>query len=151
MDALLTSPLDSHDILFAKWLGSLLSVRWACLWLGLIWMIGILSGSLHPLAVILTSVAWLIYASCFAGIGLWYSTACRTSLRATICTMVTSVAVGIGPWAFCMCCFPAFYFQGGATTDLFWMQATFTPPAVLHFLSATRQEMGANNEWDVGR
>ena len=51
MDALLTSPLHSHDILFAKWLGSFLSVRWFWFWPGLIWAIGIVTEALHPLAI----------------------------------------------------------------------------------------------------
>src|SRR5262249_4016973 len=41
LDALYTTPLDSDSILFAKWLGSVLSVRWGWLWLGLIWGLGI--------------------------------------------------------------------------------------------------------------
>ena len=37
MDALLTSPLSSEEILFGKWLGSILSVRWVGVWLLFIW------------------------------------------------------------------------------------------------------------------
>jgi ABC-type transport system involved in multi-copper enzyme maturation permease subunit len=147
MDALLTSPLQSRDILLSKWLGSLLSVRWAWLWLGLIWTAGLLTGGLHPLAVILIAVAWLVYASCFAAIGLWFSTACRTTLRSTLCTLVTSVGVGIGHWALWMCCWPAGSLS--APSDVFWIQGALTPPAVLYWLSAANRELGTTLEWDI--
>src|SRR5581483_7970470 len=51
MDSLLTSPLDSHSILLGKCIGSIASVRMAFLWLGCIWLLGILTGGLQPLAV----------------------------------------------------------------------------------------------------
>src|SRR5207249_8423686 len=51
LESLLTTPLESDEILRAKWRGSLLSVRWGWLWLGLIWSVGLVTGSLHPLAV----------------------------------------------------------------------------------------------------
>ena len=33
MDGLLTTPLDGHTILLAKWVGAILSVRWGWVWL----------------------------------------------------------------------------------------------------------------------
>src|SRR5207247_4237451 len=50
LDALLTSPLGSNQILFAKWLGNIVSVRWGWVWLGSIWFLGLLTGGLYPLA-----------------------------------------------------------------------------------------------------
>src|SRR5262249_50329501 len=98
LDGLLTSPLESHDILFGKWLGSLLGVRKAWGWLGLIWGVGILTGGLHPAPLMLAFVAWLVYASCLAGVGLWFSISCRTTLRATLYTLITILVASVGHW-----------------------------------------------------
>src|SRR5205823_10268489 len=35
LDSLLTSPLEAGSILYGKWIGSIVSVRWGWLWLGL--------------------------------------------------------------------------------------------------------------------
>jgi ABC-type transport system involved in multi-copper enzyme maturation permease subunit len=148
MDALLASPLQSHDILFAKWLGSILSVRWAWLWIGIVWIAGLGTGSLHPYAVVLTMVAWLVYASCFAGIGLWFSTACRTTLRSTLCTLATCVAVGGGHWILWTCCLPL----GGlpmVINELAPFQGALTPPVVLYWLSGASNEVGWSQEWEL--
>src|SRR5205085_2520171 len=92
-DSLLTSPLDSDSILYGKWLGSILSVRWAWLWLGLIWGIGIVTGGLHLLAVPLLLGAWAVYAAFLSCVGLWFSIVSKTTLRANVYTLVTTAAV----------------------------------------------------------
>jgi ABC-type transport system involved in multi-copper enzyme maturation permease subunit len=147
LDALLTTPLHSHDILFAKWLGSLLSVRWAWLWLGLIWGVGLLMGGIHPYAIVLSCLAWLIYASCFAGLGLWFSTACKTSLRATLWTLTICVGLSFGHWLLMMCCLPlgnVFVLR-----EMRELQAILTPPGVLYWMSAATEEFGKTMEWDI--
>jgi ABC-type transport system involved in multi-copper enzyme maturation permease subunit len=156
LDALLTSPLDSHEILFAKWLGSLLSVRWAWLWLWLIWGVGLLTGAMHPIAIILCSVAWLVYASCLAGIGLSFSTTCRTSLRATLCTLCITATVGGGHWVVSLCCLPLSGLnlaKAFATLKVIGIAPSaltmFTPPGVLYWLSAANHEFGKTMEWDL--
>src|SRR6202011_4056052 len=47
LDSLLTSPMDSGTMLWAKFIGTLLSVRLAWVWLGLIWAIGVVTGGMH--------------------------------------------------------------------------------------------------------
>jgi ABC-type transport system involved in multi-copper enzyme maturation permease subunit len=143
LDALLGSPLKSHDILFAKWLGSLLSVRWAWAWLGLIWGIGVVTRALHPLAAILLVIAWLVYASCFAGIGLWFSTSCRTGLRATLWTLLICAMVGIGHWGIWMCFVPFAGWNYGNTSGMeaiFGAQSCVTPPMVLYLFSQSARD-----------
>jgi ABC-type transport system involved in multi-copper enzyme maturation permease subunit len=105
MDSLLTTPLDSRTILWAKWLGSILSVRWGWLWLGLIWVVGIVCGGLHLPAVPWLVMYWLAFAALLAAIGLYYSMTCRTTLRATVATVLTSVFLGGGHWPVLGLCF----------------------------------------------
>jgi hypothetical protein len=107
LDSLLTTPLETKDILSAKWYGSLWSVRWGWLWLGSIWLVGLASGSLHPLAVPLLLGAWKVYADVAAAIGLRFSLVSRTTLRAIVGTMLTVVGIWVGHLLLLgFCCFP---------------------------------------------
>jgi hypothetical protein len=128
-DALLTSPLDSNAILFAKWLGSILSPRLAWAWVGLIWFLGLVTGGLHFLAVPLLVVAWLVYASFYAMLGLWFSMNSATTMRATVWTMGWSVILGGGHM---LCWLPLQCAGGGrAGEGLFQFQMSLMPPAGL--------------------
>ncbi|MBL8799012.1 MAG: ABC transporter permease subunit [Planctomycetia bacterium] len=140
LDGLLTSPLDASTILFAKWAGSIASIRWLWVWLGGIWLVGLIGQGLHVLAVPFVLAAWLVYAGVFAAIGLWYSLVCRTTLRATMWTLLTTVFVGGGHWVvwlFC-CLLPMEMSRSYGGNDLEYLAkfgAGQTPPAVLVFLS----------------
>lgn len=138
LDALLTSPLGSSQILFAKWLGSVLSVRLGWLWLGLIWMAAAIAGGLHPLALMLLVIAWFVYAAALSGLGLWFSVVSRTTLRATIWTLFTTAGIGVGHWIVWMCCIPFFRIAAPGRDSLFeWLaklQAGITPPVALSWL-----------------
>ncbi len=97
-DSLLTTPLDSNAILFSKWLGSLLSMRWAWLWLGAIWGLGVITGGLHILALPLLLAAWTIYAAFVTSLGTWFSIVSRSSLRAVVWTLLTITFLGVAHW-----------------------------------------------------
>ncbi|HKW86625.1 MAG TPA: ABC transporter permease subunit, partial [Nitrospiraceae bacterium] len=149
LDGLLTSPLQSHDILFGKWLGSLLSVRGAWFWLGLIWGIGLSTGGLHPASVMLTFGAWLVYASCLAGVGIWFSISCRTTLRATLYTLAFTFAASFGHWLIWLPFLPYYGRHWSALGNVPIIQASLTPPAVLYSLSATSLEVGSSMQWEM--
>jgi ABC-type transport system involved in multi-copper enzyme maturation permease subunit len=149
LDGLLTSPLQSHDILFGKWLGSLTSVRGAWFWLGLIWGLGLLTGSLHPASVMLIFSAWLIYAACLAGVGIWFSIACRTTLRATLYTLAFTFGASFGHWLIWLPFLPYYGRHWSALGNVPIIQASITPPAVLYSLSATSSEVGYSMEWEM--
>jgi ABC-type transport system involved in multi-copper enzyme maturation permease subunit len=149
LDGLLTSPLQSHDILFGKWLGSLLSVRGAWFWLALIWGVGLVTGGLHPASLMLTFVAWLVYASCLGGVGIWFSISCRTTLRATLYTLAVTFAASVGHWLVWLCWPPYYAGLWSSFGILLNFQACMTPPAVLYSLSATSAEVGYSMEWEM--
>src|SRR5262249_27249560 len=65
-----------------------LSLRQVWWFLAAVWGWGVLTGGLHPLALPLVVLAWGVYAGLFTSVGLYFSTACRTTLRATLCTSV---------------------------------------------------------------
>src|SRR4029079_9185923 len=84
LDSLLATPLRNRSILFAKWLGSVGSVRAFWPWLAVIWAAGVATGRLHPLAIPCVLLAWLVFAGFLAALGLWFSVASRTTRHATV-------------------------------------------------------------------
>jgi ABC-type transport system involved in multi-copper enzyme maturation permease subunit len=143
LDALLTSPLDSSEILFGKWLGSIVGVRWSWLWLGLIWGLGVVTGGLSPVAVLVLTVIWWVYAAALAGLGLWFSVVCRTTTRATVATLLTALGAGLGHWLLTMCCFVSAAGRGAET--LAKLQAGFTPPFVMGLFAFWEEDL--NRRW----
>jgi ABC-type transport system involved in multi-copper enzyme maturation permease subunit len=141
LDNLLTTPLEGTTILRAKWLGNMLSVRSGWVWLAVIWGLGVVQGDLDTLAVPLLVLAWVIYGSVFATLGLWFSLSCRTSQRATVLTVLAALGVGVG---FTIIPFGLLRTPGGLSRfDKFLEYANFlqiglTPPAVFGELLAFR-------------
>lgn len=132
-DALLTSPLDSDTILYGKWLGSVLSVHWGWGWLGLIWGLALVTGGLSIFAFPLLVMAWFIYASFVACLGLWFSMNCRTSMRATLWTLTSAVFLGVGHWLIWLLCIPLFPGGGPDFRVIAKFQAGITPPFALGY------------------
>ncbi len=138
LDGLLTTPLSSNDILWGKWLGSLAGARWGLIWVGLIWLVGTLSGGLHPFMLVLLTVFWLVYAGVIALLGLWFSMVSKTTLRATVWTVLITIVAAIGHWILWSCCMPFFIitrFSGGNLEKVMEALAKFqmglSPPVVL--------------------
>lgn len=102
---LLTSPLSSGAIYFAKWWGAICSVRWGLLWLAAVWTTALFLGGLKFFAMPLLAAAWLVPAGFFAAVGMWFSAKCPTTGRATLLTMLVSLFCGGLNWLiFGMCC-----------------------------------------------
>jgi ABC-type transport system involved in multi-copper enzyme maturation permease subunit len=145
LDGLLTTPLDSSAILFAKWLGSILSVWPAWLWFGFIWLIGLCTDGLHPVAVPLLPVVWLVYAAGAASIGIWYSIVSRTTLRASMWSLLTTLGFGGGHWLLMgMCCYIPLAalanIRGRELEHLAKMEAGQTVPFVLAWFAFHQQD-----------
>jgi ABC-type transport system involved in multi-copper enzyme maturation permease subunit len=153
MDSLLTTPFDSTTILFGKLLGSIMSVRWGWLWLALIWGLGLITTGLNVIALPLLVGAWIVLAVLVANLGLWFSVSCRTSLRASIWTIMATLMCFGGHWLFWLCCIP-FFFMGGGPGKPFEDIAQFqtfglTPPVTIGWLAFHGEEfreMGGRDE-----
>jgi ABC-type transport system involved in multi-copper enzyme maturation permease subunit len=98
LESLLTTPLGREEILFAKWLGSLLSAHFFWAGLAIFLVIAALTGGLHVLAVPLLALACAVYAGLLVCVGLWFSLVSQTTLRATVFTLLVTLLVGVGPW-----------------------------------------------------
>ena len=149
-DALLTTPMDSTTMLWAKWVGSILSIRLGWIWLGIIYALGVVTGGLHIFALPLVMAAWLIFAGVVAMIGLWYSLVSRSTMRSTIWTLFTAVGLSVGHWIIWLLCLPLMFAGGprSGVEEVAKFQAGITPPAALFVLAFTgedfRQDPGRN-------
>ena len=105
LDALLTTPLAARTILWGKWWGCLLGMRWAWAWLLGLWVLTLAAGGVHPLMFPAAVVSIAVYAGAFAWIGLFCSLHLKTTLRATMGAIVLSVFLGGGFFlVFALCC-----------------------------------------------
>lgn len=93
LDSLLTLPIRRTEVLRAKWLGSILSVRRLAWGLLAIWGLAAFTGGLHLLALPLLIFAWLAYAAFAASLGLWFSIVSATKMQATLRALVTCFAI----------------------------------------------------------
>ena len=82
----------------------------------------------------LTAAVW-VYAAAFSLVGLWYSTVCRSGIRATVATGITTIGIAVGHWVPCMCYY-AGTVGGNDVKYVVMAQGAMTPPAVLGFLHA---------------
>jgi hypothetical protein len=152
LEGLLASPLDSRDIIWGKWVGSVLCVRALWFWLLVTWGLGVLMGGLSPIAVPFLVLAWLAYAVTFAQVGLFFSTASRSSTRATVWTLLVLTAVCFGHWMPWMCCLLGSVWRAGSgtgTEEVWRFQFGLTPPFALAALSFYRLDFDAGN-WGRG-
>ncbi len=152
LGSLLTTPLGSDAILFGKWLGSILSVRLAWLWLGTITFLGLVTGGLHVLALPGLLLAWAVYAAFLATLGLWFSTVCRTTLRAVLSTVFSAVGLSFGHWLIWACCIPLMW-TGARRSEFDWLewvakaQFGLTPPMALGWLAFYGPEFEKISYW----
>lgn len=157
-DALITTPLRSDTILFAKFLGSLGSARMGLVWFGTILLLALFTGGLNILALPLVLGAWLVYASFFALLGLWFSMVARSKLVATCATIGATLLLSVGHWLIWMCCMPLIILlepRGRGPSDFFEYIAKFqagnTPPFVLGWLmfssESVNRQFGSRREF----
>jgi ABC-type transport system involved in multi-copper enzyme maturation permease subunit len=152
LDGLLTTPLDSDDILLAKCVGNVLAVRRLWLWLGAIWALGLVTGGLSPLALPLVVAAWFIFAAALSVVGAWFSVVSRTGLRATVWTLLATLGLAVGHWLLWACMIPLALGGGGGGTgleSLAKLQAGCTPPANLALLQFSTEDLQKRFENDT--
>jgi ABC-type transport system involved in multi-copper enzyme maturation permease subunit len=132
--SLMGTPLTTQEILWGKWWGSLLSVRLFVLWLGAAWAVGLVTGGVNLLAVVLQMLAWLAPAMFLASVGLYFSAASKTTLRATTWTLLTAVFALGGHWlVLFMCCYFPLFLVAHGPGDIQYaihFELGLTPPAV---------------------
>jgi ABC-type transport system involved in multi-copper enzyme maturation permease subunit len=82
LEGLLLLPVERTEILRAKWLGAVLRGRLLGYGLGALWLVGLVSGVLHPWAVLLLAGGVTVCVIFLASLGVWLSLASRNTLWA---------------------------------------------------------------------
>ena len=145
LDSLLATPAGADGISLAKWLGSIAGPRRGWLWLALIWLIGIATGTLCWWCVPLFALAWLLVAGFLAAMGIWFSVATRTAQRALFWTLLGSSAFCAGHWLVWMLVMPVISGLRGSRSGSSWLtefqSLGITPPLTLAFLAYPSQSV----------
>lgn len=149
LTSLMTTPLTSREIFWAKWIGSIYSIRAFLLWLAVVWLIGLVTRAVQLWAIPLQIICWLAPAAFIAGLGLYLSAHCKSTLRATTWTIVwTLLALG-GHWIVMgMCVYSVLEFVGSRSADPKWVlmfELGLTPPFLFGWLPA---QEGRHLEFD---
>jgi ABC-type transport system involved in multi-copper enzyme maturation permease subunit len=84
LDTLLTVPVSPRQLLGSKWLGAILYAR--CHGYVLAALVGLetVAGFVHPVGAALLALAAAVHVAFFAGLGVWLSLVCRTTLAARV-------------------------------------------------------------------
>jgi ABC-type transport system involved in multi-copper enzyme maturation permease subunit len=143
LDGLLTLPDGREAVLAAKWQGAVLSARSAWLYLGAVWGLGVVTGGLHLAAVPTLAAGFAVYTAFVASLGLFCSTVCRSTLRATMATILVLVAVVGGSW---LLWWGSDILFAGASREVRWwaeavLQDGLAPPMPLWVLAFRYDEM----------
>jgi ABC-type transport system involved in multi-copper enzyme maturation permease subunit len=165
LDTLLTTPVENDSIVWSKWWGSILGVRKGLYMLLALWILGVVTTGVSPLAVPLLLLGWLAYAGFVAGVGMIFSLHCRTTLRATIWTMITVIGVGAGHWLLYLCCCGPFMMvtsqppvlggparsESAEWTDqvMEFQKYALTPPVSLYWLTFRTEELSDSDVDDI--
>lgn len=136
--SLLTTPLEANEIVGGKFWGALASVRKLLILLIVVWAIGLGTYSVHPIALPMQIAAMIPPACVAASLGLFFSTWCRTTLRALMAAILTMVYVLGGHWVVGgLCCFLPASLVGGRGDGLQYIAAFemgATPPFLFGFI-----------------
>ncbi len=142
LDVLLTTPMSSRRILWGKWWGCLLGMRWGFAWIFAIWLVGLGTGSIHPLGFVACVIELVVFSSTFAWLGILCSVRFQKSLFATLVALMGAVFLMGGYFIVLgFCCFLPLNYSGGSRgpEDLIaCLGISCSPPAVLG-ISAIRE------------
>jgi ABC-type transport system involved in multi-copper enzyme maturation permease subunit len=145
LDTLLTTPLENSTILGAKWVGSIFSVRVGLFWMAMIWILALVTGGMSVIVLPFVILAWFAYATFAGALGLWFSTLCRSSLWASVLSILTMIGVNGGHWIIWMCCAFALIGIGGPGSGiqhiLMAHAGLLTPPFVMGMMPCSGEQL----------
>lgn len=100
--SLIATPLEAWDVIRAKMLGSLWSVRWIGLVLVTLWLTGLAAGAVHPFGFAAVALETLVFVWFAVALGTCISLRARTSGRALLATVAIVVFLN-GGYLVCFC------------------------------------------------
>jgi ABC-type transport system involved in multi-copper enzyme maturation permease subunit len=141
LDSLLATQLSSKTILSGKWQACLGTGWKAALVIGSYLLLGLILGGVHPLGLPLAIFAMVAHMVFVINLGMYCSTVCSTSGRATAVTIVSWLSITLGHWFLFLVCSVAGTMTG--RRDLIDSLAMFhaqglTPPLTFTELASLR-------------
>jgi len=139
--SLITTPMSGQEIMLAKMVGILWNMRWAGLLLCILWIMGLVTGSVHLLGVLGQGIEILIFVSFAITLGTWVSMRSQSSCKSQ--AMTTAILVTLmGGYLTCLCPFmvrgrPSYLVFSGVTP---FIQAVtlFSPSEYRDYLSGSK-------------
>lgn len=98
LGGLLMLPTDREAILGAKWLAGPLRYRHVAYALPAVWTLGLVTGALHPVAVLLLALATAVHVAFLASFGVWLSLNSRNTMWAYLGMGLMLLVMFVGPW-----------------------------------------------------
>jgi ABC-type transport system involved in multi-copper enzyme maturation permease subunit len=167
LEGLLLLPVSRPELLAAKWAGPILYGRGFGYLLAVMLIVALLSGAVHPIGIVLLTMALTAHVAFLASVGVWLSLACRTTLWARVTmAMVLLIFLGISLRAMAPDVRTGAGIQSSATATgplpwdmLPWRQFVgqtgANAPGSWWFLAFTRDDyaaaLNAGNSYFVGR
>jgi ABC-type Na+ efflux pump permease subunit len=90
--SLLATPLEGAEILRGKMFGALRTTASAGVTVGLLWLIGLVLGAIHPLGFLLALVGLVLFAWYSTVLGTYFSLISKTTWRAQLWTQAIMIA-----------------------------------------------------------
>jgi ABC-type transport system involved in multi-copper enzyme maturation permease subunit len=87
-DGLIATPLNGRTILGAKMIGAAWKVRWWLMLLGLLWSVGLIAGSLHPVGFVAALLLLGVATWCMVALGTFMSLISRDTAQASNRTLI---------------------------------------------------------------
>jgi len=101
LDMLLTLPDGRDEVLRMKWFGSVLCGRWLLPGLGLVLVLGVIGGGIHPVGVPLLAIAAGIHVAFAASLGVYLSVVIPSTERAGFIAILVLFLAFTVPLAIC--------------------------------------------------
>ncbi len=144
--SLLSTPLTGREIVTGKMWGNLYAARWALTVMMVAWLFGLLLNPMFFVPSLFTLITFLVLAVYATNLGLLFSLASPTSLRAMGLTLGTIVFCG-GAYLFCCC---VVFSAGGGGNDAWALMMTPCIPMLLVFPTLGFLSFDQTYFWDQG-
>ncbi len=101
--SLVATPLEGREVLIAKMVGAAWSQRAVGATLLGLWFVGVATGAVHPLGMVVVVVEFAIFTWFIAALGVSLSLHSRNTTRATVAVVAILLVINGG---YLMCCIP---------------------------------------------
>jgi hypothetical protein len=128
-------PTDREMILGAKWLAGPVRYRMVAYALPAVWTLGLVTGALHPVGVLLLMAATAVHVAFLASYGVWLSLNSRNTLWAYLGMALMLLLMFAGPWVALL--YSQLLASGGGGAETWWdwfAQVGLNPPRTWWYL-----------------